>query len=575
MIRWIAVALIMGGGIATCWPWAARPEPDEQAETEPDGPEAGANEPDAQPETPRSPGRQRRRVPRERPESDLPTRDLVLRGHAEDDDSTPEDLILETLDRELAVNFEAKPLREILTELAKTAGINLSLEEFPPNTTEEQSAEADHAAKPPMSALDGPVTIHETEIRFETLLERLLEPVGLAWAIRHDALWIREESQVDFLVESRTYDVATLIAAGHKPNELVKALIGATGSSGKGPRGIAFTGGVIIACRNQPQQRIIAKILSELDEIAEGAEVGDKHRTAPQAGMPRKPFTVQPVKLVRVADEKPKVPRDVQILEALDERHDVEFHDQTLAECLVALGKMSEIPILVDPNRIGTVLAGALEEQPRVTLKNARLESILGTLLEPRGLAWIIRHETVQIVHSNFASMVDRSKTYDVSNLLDCGHDPLELVDAIRDVMAYYWGIFGLGLRDGSIEIAEDALVVRLSHRGHWELAQILAELDQIVEESDAAGETRPLSFTWENYPVPPESTEALAKTLPEIVAPRSWKQNSQRLSDNAEAELRAVPGLLLIRQTKSNHQELRRLLRNNALERHPSTTPM
>ncbi|MCY2965824.1 MAG: hypothetical protein NT069_19700 [Planctomycetota bacterium] len=562
MIRWIAIALLLGGGLAAYWPWTAQPESKEHAAAEPDEPAAGATESDAEPATPRSPGRQRRRVPRDRPESDLPTRDLVLRGHAEDDNPTPEDLILETLDRELAVNFEAKPLREILTELAKTAGINLYLEESPRNTEEEQSAEADPTAKPMTSALDSTVTVHETEIRFETLLERLIEPVGLAWAIRHDALWIREKSQVDRLVESRSYDVATLIAAGHKPHELVKALIGAVSSPQEGPQGIAFTGGVIIAFRNQPQQRIIAKILSELDEIAEAAEEGDKHRTAPQAGVPRKPFTVQPVKFARVADEKPKVPQDVQILEALDERHDVEFHDQTLAECLTALEKMAEIPILVDLNQFtGTDRAGAFGKQPRVTLKNARLESILGTLLEPRGLGWIIQHETLRIVDVNFAYIVERSKTYDVSNLLDGGHDPLELVDAIRDLMAYHWGSYTHGSFDGSVEIAEDALVVRLSHRGHWELAQILAELDQIVEDSDTAGETRPLSFTWESYPVPPESTEALAKTLPEIVAPRSWKQNAQRLSDRAEAELRAVPGLLLIRQTKTNHRELRRLL--------------
>jgi len=78
--------------------------------------------------------------------------------------------------------------------------------------------------------------------------------------------------------ETRTYDVANLIEAGHTPEELVAAISKCvepgswTGKDATG--GISHSGGVLVVRHTQRAHREVAALIIDLDEIAEGEDEG-------------------------------------------------------------------------------------------------------------------------------------------------------------------------------------------------------------------------------------------------------------------------------------------------------------
>jgi hypothetical protein len=183
--------------------------------------------------------------------------------------------------------------------------------------------------------------------------------------------------------------------------------------------------------------------------------------------------------------------------------------------------------------------------------RQSRLEAILNTILVPRQLAWLLLHDRLVITTAERAGRNFETKPYDVGNLLDSGHDERELTEAMREVV----------LRSDSAHVTGDSLVIRQTQEVHWRVAQVLAELDALAEEASQTEETPRDHFTWKAYRVPDGASEALLKLLPQLVAPESWLKDRQANSDRVGGELRAVPGLLLVKQTASRHQAIGKLL--------------
>jgi hypothetical protein len=104
-------------------------------------------------------------------------------------------------------------------------------------------------------------------------------------------------------------------------------------------------------------------------------------------------------------------------------------------------------------------------------------------------------------------------------------------------------------------------LVIRETQSTHWRVAQVLAELDERAESASQTEDTSRDQFTWKAYRVPDGASEALAKLLPQLVAPESWLKDRQANSDRVGGELRPVPGLLLVKQTASRHRAIEKLL--------------
>ncbi|MFN6103261.1 MAG: hypothetical protein ACK5EA_02250, partial [Planctomycetaceae bacterium] len=143
---------------------------------------------------------------------------------------------------------------------------------------------------------------------------------------------------------------------------------------------------------------------------------------------------------------------------------------------------------------------------------------------------------------------------------LDSGHDELELTAAIREVV----------LRDDGANLTGDSLVIRQTQQTHWRVAQVLAELDELAERAAQTEEAPRDHFTWKAYRVPDGASEALLKLLPQLVAPESWLKDRPANSDRVGGELRAVPGLLLVKQTPSRHRAIEQLLNQPAASTDP-----
>ena len=212
----LAGLFCLGGALSTLWLPQERGEParpDQVAvESKPTPSEVqptAAQPTDDDRPPPANPPTQRARPPaRPRPESDLATRDLVLR-----DDDTPGavETILDRLDSRLEVQAKDQPLGEFLTALARSGDFNLQLAEH--LQADSESPLRTHR-----------VTLAEPDIRLETVLDRLLEPLGLDRWIHDEALTIDLPGVIVAHPEVRTYDVARLLRNGHTVESLQQVL---------------------------------------------------------------------------------------------------------------------------------------------------------------------------------------------------------------------------------------------------------------------------------------------------------------------------------------------------------------
>lgn len=542
---------------------------------------------DGSPETPPA---DRRPKPRHRAEEDLPTRDLVLRGSPDPEDMTPGERIVAALDQKFDVDFQKKPLRECLAQLAESADINLWIDE---RRSEPGSSES--------ARFDQKITLKRSQARLVTLLAIVLEPRDLAWHVRHDVLCIEPAAEVLARMEVRTYDVAPQLAAGHDAAGLIAAISAVVGAQSDrserllGPA-TALCGAVMFVRHHQPGQMEVAQILAELEEISSLEDEHRKQRTAPQAGrsavrtgiagrsrgqrrresgnaITNTRFRQVPggeFRLTRVSDDaETDADESERILRALDERFDADYAGKTVREVLLSLGERAKIPVHLDDRiaQVGTA-ASSLDRKITMQLEQVRLESLLELLLEsapgdPGTPIWTIRHDALWISPPLADWQALEARTYDVANLLESGHDSVELIEAIRTtVEPLSWTQPGTGFQPGgAVECDGQVLFIRQTQARHLEIAQVLAELDAIVEAAVEAGEQRPELLTWKTYRVSPESAEGLAKNLPDIVAPDSWSGKARPGKPKPQGEIRSGPGFLLIRQTRSVHSELRKLI--------------
>lgn len=545
---------------------------------------------------------QRARPPaKPRPEADLSTRDLVLR-----DDDTPGavETILDVLDRRVEVRAADQSLVDFLETLARKGEFNLQL--------------AEHLLADPQSALRTQrVTVAEPEIRVETVLDRILEPIGLDWWIHEEALAIDLPEVILSHPEVRTYDVARLLRHGHTLERLQEVLQRAgldpvPCSKGTVSPVCRITGGVAILSAHQPAQRIAAGLLAEFDRLVDDAEEHPVRERVTQLSPPppndvsvnlrfasqrtfrgsrlAEPRLRSTRRLWTVADEGEDDSPDPyqQILDALEERRPVDFAGVPWRTAVESLLKEADIPFHFDEGAIAALdqvrdsgddgpaanrgqepadlpqpsrLDRELRQTPvRMLRRQTRLEAILNTILDPRQLAWLLLHDRLVVTTAERAGQIFETKPYDVANLLDSGHDELELTAAIREVV----------LRDDGANLTGDSLVIRQTQQTHWRVAQVLAELDELAERAAQTEEAPRDHFTWKAYRVPDGASEALLKLLPQLVAPESWLKDRPANSDRVGGELRAVPGLLLVKQTLSRHRAIEQLLNQPAASTDP-----
>lgn len=574
-------------------------------------PPAGADPDAAPPSTPprRRPG----------PGPDGLTRDLVLR---DDDAPLPAEAVLAALERTPTIEFQQTPLRDALRQLADWGEFNLFLEEPQPAT----------GPSPPPDPFARPVTGQFAKASLEAVLEELLLPGQLDWHLRHDCLWVAPTSSVAQYRFTRVYDASAILQRGVTSAELVRTVTQALDPRADPGRAVAGSGSVLLVRGSQNTQREVAGLLDELEDLAHEAEDQPAKQAPPQVRAPLRPrafpihritahpaaspplirgrrpitssvsarvprATIRPATLVAPPRTRPVAapPQDEPLdpeettaarwLTALDERDDYDLPPRPLQQQVAELIAPSQIPVVFDLPRLQSEgIAAALSRPHALRLKNARLESALGVLLEPAGLAWIIHLDRVWITTRQRAAEERELKAYDVANLLDAGHELDELAPAVGAMLppqatpplpandpapandaapanAPPPAGNSAPARPASLPVQGlgDVLIIRASQPEHWELAQVLAELDELAAQTSERDEAWSPPFEWRAYPVPLPAADGLAKTLPDLIPEGSWRGTAR--AGQPAGEIRPLPGLLLVKQTARAHARIARLL--------------
>lgn len=499
-------------------------------------------------ETPAAPRR------REGPGPDGLTRDLVLRDA---ESPLPSEAVLDALDRRPEIEFRDTPLRDALRQLAEWGEFNLFLEEPP--------------GPPAADPFAVPVSARFAQASLEAVLEDLLQPRGLDWHLRHDCLWVAPKERVTGRHFTRVYEATEILRGGTSLARLVQTVTGALDSGTDPGLAVAGSGSVLLVRGSQNTQREVAGLLSELEDLALEAAEDPAKQPAPQVGGPRLPVrlaTFRPrgttrIKAVGSRNEEELAEADhspaARWLAALEERDDYDLAPRPLRQQLLEMLAPTQLPVVIDlPTLVAEGRDAALERPRALRLANARLEAALGVLLEPEGLTWIIHLDRVWITTERRAAAERELKVYDVANLLEAGHELDDLSGAVAAVLP------GEGDEPGRkaqprVQGLGEVLVVRASQPAHWELAQVLAELDELAAAVAEREQGWSPPFEWVSYPVPVAAAEGLAKALPELLPEGAWRGTAR--AGRPVGEIRSLPGVLLVRQTARMHSRVARLL--------------
>jgi hypothetical protein len=189
---------------------------------------------------------------------ELPLTRAILKKEHE----SAEEKIASALDKPTNVEFLDLALEDCLTFLKEYHGINVWLDK---QTVTEEGV-----------SLDQPITLKLAEVRLESVLNLLLQPLQLDFVVQDEVLKITTSAWTYDHPETQTYDIANLIETGHSPEELIaaisKCIEPGTWTGKEATAGISHTGGVLVVRHTQRAHRDVARLLADLDDIAEKAD---------------------------------------------------------------------------------------------------------------------------------------------------------------------------------------------------------------------------------------------------------------------------------------------------------------
>lgn len=108
-----------------------------------------------------------------------------------------ENAVSRALQKKIAVDFQQRPLVEVLTELAKNAGIPIAYDS--------------EAVKQKKIELNRPITLTLSEQPIAHTLDVVLHPLTLDFESRSDLLRITTQNQIEAVLKQRSFDVSQLI----------------------------------------------------------------------------------------------------------------------------------------------------------------------------------------------------------------------------------------------------------------------------------------------------------------------------------------------------------------------------
>lgn len=243
------------------------------------------------------------------------------------------------------------------------------------------------------------------------------------------------------------------------------------------------------------------------------------------------------------------------IEEGLQKPIDVDFEYLQLIECLNYLGKTSGIDLWIDTEGISREGQSAnLEVEVTLKLPGRRLETLLNLLLQRHDLGWLIEDDVLKITTRAREENTLEVRSRDISTFRTRGVELEDLMETLETSIAPdSWGETG---GPGSLRLLGNHLVIRQTQRNHREIERLLSEL----EESPHLDAVPPMKspVTLKVYPVENGTEDGIARVIPELIAPETWSKGAD---DEKVGRIQSTPGVLLIRQTGSEHRRIRKLL--------------
>lgn len=192
-------------------------------------------------------------------------------------------------------------------------------------------------------------------------------------------------------------------------------------------------------------------------------------------------------------DNVKKTANEIRIERELDKAISLQFKDTPLKDALQAIGKNSNINIVMNVSRLEE--EGITAKTPiNIEVRDVSLRSALKIMLQPLKLVAMIEDEVLKITSKSHAKGPFVVATYPVAEILsnpaadDRFEDLDDLVKLIQSqVQPDSWSVFGGAGRVHAIKRTE-SLVIRQTDDAHEEVRQLLLDLRKLIEEQKKGG---------------------------------------------------------------------------------------
>lgn len=196
-------------------------------------------------------------------------------------------------------------------------------------------------------------------------------------------------------------------------------------------------------------------------------------------------------------DYKRRSKSAIRIEDELVKSSEVDFVDTELKAAIVQLSDLHNIPILFDRTAIAAE-GIKLDSEVTLNVKGPTLRSILGLILEPMDLDFVIRNEVMQITTKNAADAYVDTWVYEIGHLKKFEAESLEKLirksirpDSWRITAADHATAKRPSTRSANIVNVNETLVVTQSQRGHDEIRDLLEQLWHASTMSRRGGKRR------------------------------------------------------------------------------------
>jgi hypothetical protein len=393
--------------------------------------------------------------------------------------------------------------------------------------------------------LGEPVYDHLDDEPLYLLLGRL-KMLDLAWYYEDGLVRVTSQEAAESRGSTVPYNLGDLIDAGYDRDSISDAIISTIDTqswseNGGGDSDIQWLGDVMFVRQTGESHRRLAGLLTAF------------------RGHGRRTFVFDP-------------PQHITLREKLDQPITLELDQVPLVVAVEQIAAAAKVDLRLDKPALKD--AGISEREPvTLDLEERQLRTVLQVALGNFKLTWMLRDGVLWVTSEKRASSLHKTAVYDVRDLCRDESEGEALMAAILSQSPEHWAENGGG--DADMRFAKvGTLVVSHNEAGHEELLALLERYRAALRVSKPRAEDKPdpKEVLTRYYRMPTTIAEGLARALPRLVAPESWKSAEQpegvgtimELPSEAEVirsgdkpPLVTPQSVLIVVQTRENHEAI------------------